>query len=234
MWSIGGMDASGSAVTTNRFLDEGLPCACGPAFSDISWLEAEPITGTVPAGSAASVQITFTAQPTMTLGATLTATLRLRTNDPLLGEAAIPVTMTVGTAAQAGVELEPEVSNRFGDPGSLVTHTLVLTNSGSVTETYLLAYGNATVAWEISLAENTLTLSPGQRARVQVQVSVPQGAVPGDEDRVTLIATAQSNPDVSDAVELATRVAAHRFYFPSMWGSDIPGLPGFPGSNPYP
>jgi hypothetical protein len=234
MWSIGGQDENGSAVTTNRYLDEDLPCACGSAASDIPWLATEPVTGTVPAGGTASIQITFSASPTMTLGSAYTATLHVRTNDSLLGEAAIPVTMTVGTAAKAGVELEPEVSNRFGDAGTVVTHTLVLTNSGSITETYQLTYGNTTAGWEILLEETSLTLGPGQGVKVLARVVVPEGAAPGDEELVTLTATAQSNPGVMDEVELATRVATHQYYFPSIWGSDIDGLPSFPGSNPYP
>ncbi len=216
MWSIGGQDENGSAVTANRYLDEDLACACGLQGVDVPWLAAEPATGTVPAGATASIQITFTAQPTMTLGATFTATLHVRTDDPLLREATLPVTMTVTAPARAGVELEPEASNRFGEPGVQVTHTLVLSNTGSLTETFGLDYRNATATWDVNLEQASLTLGPGQAAQVWVRVTIPEGALPGDENRFTLVAAAQSNSEVNDTVELITRVTAHRFYLPFM------------------
>ncbi len=89
---IGGRDSAGSIVySTNERLYVGY---AGAPPVDIPWLAQDPITGTVPADSMRVVDVTFTALPTMTTG-TYTATLVIRTNDPMTPRMYVPVTMTI-------------------------------------------------------------------------------------------------------------------------------------------
>ncbi len=62
--------------------------------ADIPWLDEDPIAGTVSTDSSVPVSITFTAFPTMT-GGIYTATLIVKTDDPVNSSLDLPVTMTV-------------------------------------------------------------------------------------------------------------------------------------------
>jgi hypothetical protein len=64
---------------------------------DLTWLEMAPLSGTISAEESTTVWLTYTAPLTFT-GA-YTGTLTLYTNDPNVPETAVPVQMTVTSAA---------------------------------------------------------------------------------------------------------------------------------------
>jgi uncharacterized repeat protein (TIGR01451 family) len=72
---------------------EGATQTTVPGANDIPWLSEEPITGTLPAGQCAVVDVTFDSDA-LELG-TYTGDLNLNSNDPDTSKIILPVTMTV-------------------------------------------------------------------------------------------------------------------------------------------
>lgn len=96
--------------------------------------------------------------------------------------------------------------------GEDATHTVTVTNSGSVTQTFELA---ATSLWPAALAQPAVTLAPGESADVTVLVSIPAAAPVGSQAVTTVTAVAASSPGIGALVELTTIVSGrHQLYLP--------------------
>jgi uncharacterized membrane protein len=127
-------------------------------------------------------------------------------NDTPYGNFSIPVTMTV-VAPQYGVALASNAA-QSGDPGTIVTYTLQVTNEGNgpLDNFNLSVDGNAwVVSWDpISVGP----LASGETAVVQVSVHVPANALAGDNDAVQVTAVSQGDPSKSQSVTLTTTTNA--------------------------
>jgi hypothetical protein len=92
MWSIGGLDATGTAVTTNRYLDEGLPCVCGDS--------AVTTTTTIPGTTTSVISSTTTSTgggsttTTTSGGATTTTSVSSGSTTSIAATTTTPVTTT--------------------------------------------------------------------------------------------------------------------------------------------
>jgi hypothetical protein len=108
-------------------------------------------------------------------------------------------------AAGYGVALSGSTAV-LAPPGTTVTYTLTLGNTGVLTDTYNLALdGNA---WPTVIDSATsVTLVAGTSSEVRVVVSVPSRATIGDRDSVTFNARAQGNPGVGAVAVLTTTVS---------------------------
>jgi hypothetical protein len=80
--------------------------------------------------------------------------------------------------------LAPASAAQSGVPGSIVTYTLQMSNTGNITDTFALsATGNA---WPIQLSPITATLAPSQTASLAVSVTIPITALPGLIDTASI------------------------------------------------
>ncbi len=118
-------DNTFGTVNSLGFAGNWLIRGSGVTAGDVPWVSEAPITGTVSANSTFPVDITFTSAITQTPGI-YTATLRIKTDDPLGGMIAIPVTMNVVTY---DLELEVDAVSKTGLPGEAVVYNLTLTNT---------------------------------------------------------------------------------------------------------
>ncbi len=117
---------------------------------------------------------------------------------PAQAELVLPV------AAPYAVALTPATSVADGEPGSTVTHTLLVKNTGTLSATYALALTGA--VWPATLAPAQVSLAGGASAPVTVTVTIPaEGTLlllaP---DVVTVTATALNDPAVSAKAVLTT------------------------------
>ena len=103
-----------------------------------------------------------------------------------------------------GVLLEPPAATRVGSPGTAVTHTLRLTNTGNTTDTFTLT--KSASAWTVDVPASVGPLAAGVGVEVPVVVHIPAGAPPDARDVVTVTATSQSDPAKTGASVLTTRV----------------------------
>ncbi|MCS7131748.1 MAG: DNRLRE domain-containing protein, partial [Hadesarchaea archaeon] len=78
-------------------------------------------------------------------------------------------------------------SSQAAVPGSVLSYAVVVSNLGSVEDTYaLVASDNA--GWVLTLSESSVRVPAGGTAMVMLSVLVPADAVGGEEDNVTVVA----------------------------------------------
>jgi Zinc carboxypeptidase len=109
---------------------------------------------------------------------------------------------TTHALANAAVDLAADQTSRSALAGQAVTYTLVVTNGGSLTDTYTFtATGNL---WPTQFTPvQTLPLAPGATAQILVRVDIPAGP-PGLADSVTIRATSGLDGQVYAEVSLIT------------------------------
>ena len=111
--------------------------------------------------------------------------------------------LTTTVAPVYGLNLSPNDASS-GRPGTTVTYTLTISNSGNVADTFSLAVaGNS---WLTSVSTTSVTLLPDASSQFSVTVSVPPGALVGDADAVTITATSQGDAAKSESTLLTTTV----------------------------
>jgi len=109
----------------------------------------------------------------------------------------------------AGVELSPGYSQDAA-PGSVVTYTHVLTNTGTTTDTFALD-ATSSQGWPASLLSVTgtlnlpLQLNAGLTTTFLISLSVPTVAVSGTVDTAIITATSQTSPTILDPREHVIR-----------------------------
>lgn len=122
----------------------------------------------------------------------------------------------------AGVTVQPTSAAQSGAPGSIVTYTVRVTNTGSATDIFTLTVTGQAWPTDIVVTPGTIIitnttvliqLNPGEGRNVQVQVAIPAGAAGGDQDVTTFRARSQSEPAVSATATLTT-TARYQLYLP--------------------
>jgi PKD repeat protein len=170
------------------------------AFVDIPWLEVDPVGGNVDADSWFEVELTFTASPDLEVGETYTGILRVQSSDPVNSGLDIPLSMTVVEPVWS-VSVSPDMEGSYM-PGHEFTYPVEVTNTGNMTDTYLLTLSES--AWLSELDEDSLTLLPGETAEVYVTVHIPEDAGMGEWDMVVLRATSITDEGVFAECQITT------------------------------
>jgi len=167
---------------------------------DVPWLSEAPITGTVPAGIARSIDVIFDASvPEVTQPGDYYATLIIQSNDPGTPQFRVPVTMT--TVAY-GVTLEPLTDAKSGDPGATVTYTLQVTNTGTASDTFNVDVSGH--AWPTIAPNRIGPLVAGDSANVDVTVTIPPGVADCAPDAASVIVASQGDNTQSVTATLTT------------------------------
>jgi hypothetical protein len=126
------------------------------------------------------------------------------------------------TTTVYGVSVTPTSDGKSGDPGTLVTYNLTVTNTGNTRDTFDSEIsGNA---WDTGASPVSVTLDPGASSGVTVTVDIPNGAVGGASDSAFVKFTSEGDPTKSSTgVETTTanniyavEVSPH---IQSTWGS---------------
>jgi uncharacterized membrane protein len=96
-----------------------------------------------------------------------------------------------------------------GVPGTTLTYTITVKNTGNVLENYNLTAGD-NENWGPSLSENRLkNVEPGENKDVTLSVTIPDNAVPCMVDNITITATSQADNTVSASAScIAHAIAA--------------------------
>jgi uncharacterized membrane protein len=113
------------------------------------------------------------------------------------------------------VELSGDAS-QSGLVGKTVTYTVAITNTGNTTDTFDLSLsGNS---WLSGLSQDSVKLTAGISATVQVTVRIPSEAAYLEKDTVTVSAVSKGNGAQSDTADLTT--TALYLYHVSLSGND--------------
>lgn len=161
-------------------------------------------------GAAVGVMVALPANPVVSSDAvTLQAASQLTT--------AVTATAAIVTSnAGAGVNLTPP-QQQSGLPGSVITYTVAVTNTGAAADQYDLTLSG--FAWLTAFSPpltQTELLAPGTAQSVQVTVVVPEDAPVGDVDQAIMLAASAQNPLATAAV-LSTTLTSAAVSVPAAW-----------------
>lgn len=204
----------GTALTWT--IDEASSAGCATP-QDIPWLDVAPASGTTASYELSLINVDFDSTG-LALG-TYTAALCINSNDPATPQVEVPITLTVVETIR-DVELSGNMA-ASGAPGTTVTYTLSITNTGSIEDTFDLTVSGV---WTATLSASNVTLAAGAATAVQVWVEVPDAAAVGASDVTTVTAT---NSAVTATAQLTT--TAEAVY--SILLSGDSALAGIPGST---
>ena len=122
-----------------------------------------------------------------------------------------------GGGAPFDVSLAADPVAGEGAPGTTVTYTVTVDNTGTTDDTYDLT---AAGVWTAATSVPTIAVTAGASATFDVTVDVPGGATVGDSDVTTITATSQGDPLVDATIDVTTTAAA---------GEDLIFADGFDG-----
>lgn len=134
------------------------------------------------------------------------------------------LTTTAGTFA---VSLSPGSSSLSGDPGTTLTHTVTITNQGTVTDSFALSKMGST--WLTTMPATVGPLAPGAALPVAVTVDIPAGTAAGASNNATLTATSMA--DRLRSTSIALKTTAKAVYQVSMTPNGESGKSGIPGTQ---
>jgi subtilisin family serine protease len=144
---------------------------------------------------------------------------QITATEQLLNEAAVPIFSTECDssgwpnnsfgygrldilAALLGVAVSPDLSGS-AEPGSNVTYTVWLTNTGVTTDSYAITLGPAKWPTTIALAETT-SLAAGTGLSTTITITVPQQTAAYLSDTVTVTVASQTAPQRSHTASITT------------------------------
>jgi hypothetical protein len=114
------------------------------------------------------------------------------------------ISITSGSSTGFGVTLGGDVLEASGEPGTSVGYQLLVTNTGTATDTFDIAATAGPGGWVVTPSVPSVTIDAGQSATVDVTVDVPGTATIGDSDTSDVTATSQGDPTATVTVTLTT------------------------------
>jgi hypothetical protein len=114
------------------------------------------------------------------------------------------ISITSGSSTGFGVTLGGDVLEASGEPGTSVGYQLLVTNTGTATDTFDIAATAGPGGWVVTPSVPSVTIDAGQSATVDVTVDVPGTATIGDSDTSDVTATSQGDPTATATVTLTT------------------------------
>lgn len=112
--------------------------------------------------------------------------------------------LTIVYSLPYSTTLSPTAANMNGVPGTDVTYTLLLSNTGTLSDSYdLTPAGNI---WPVAVSPASVSLAAGSGTEITVTVTIPAAVDPnaGISDTVTVTATSNSAPQVMASSQLTT------------------------------
>lgn len=195
LWAVGQVDR-----TVYQFESGEEASLCEPGI-DAPWLTEIPAEGTVPADSTTTIELAFYAFPDMPIGNTYTATLILKSDDPLSDTIRVPIAMTI-ISPVIDVSINPEQVEKSSSPGTVVNYVLTLRNEGNVADFYSVTIEDQ--EWPTIMTGSPIYLAPGEESLINLFVFIPATAEDGSFDIMTVRAVSSENPLVSAFSELTT------------------------------
>jgi hypothetical protein len=104
-------------------------------------------------------------------------------------------------APDYAVTLTPPSAALSGIPGETVLYTLTVNNTGGLDDTYDVTINSL---WQTAAPATVGPVAAGASAELQVSVTVPPEALPGEFDVAEVTITSQGNAAVSDTSQLTT------------------------------
>ncbi len=129
------------------------------------------------------------------------------------------------TAGSFAVSMSPASTSHSGDPGTVVTHTVTITNQGTVTDSFALAKTGQ--IWQTTIPATVGPLAPGEAAAVTIGVLIPTGATAGSTSTTLLTVMSLADGDQTATAQIETTANTfHRVIAAASDGASKIGQPG--------
>jgi uncharacterized repeat protein (TIGR01451 family) len=116
------------------------------------------------------------------------------------------------TLPLASVSLAPPSQTASATPGSTVTYSFILTNTGNMADTFAIS---ATGVWTTQLsATSSGELLPGDSFTFTLQVTVPTGAQEGQQDTAQVTVQSGNETTVQASANVTTTAAYIKLWLP--------------------
>lgn len=123
-----------------------------------------------------------------------------------------------------GVLLAPPTQSGYGEPGTVVTYTMQVTNRTGNADSFDLAVQPGNL-WdtELSIAQ-TGVLPDGDSMSFEAYVSIPAGAAGGDADQATVQATSVTSPTITSTAQINTSATSGEIAYVTLSQSNLVAL----------
>ncbi|MEJ2710384.1 MAG: M14 family zinc carboxypeptidase [Anaerolineales bacterium] len=121
-------------------------------------------------------------------------------------------------------ELQPAQSSLRGELGESITHTLQITNTGRLSDTYKMHVEGS--YWPVQFPTQLETVSPGAAAPLAVKVSIPLTATRGASEAVNMLVESLGEPSLTFTASLTSTVKYEHDLLAWSTASQQSGNPG--------
>jgi uncharacterized membrane protein len=126
----------------------------------------------------------------ITVTATSTENAALKDNDSCIARAILE--------NRLGVEVSISPSSQDNIPGGMLRYTVTITNTGNVTDDYVLAVDDD-AGWTLTLVAAVTDVVDGEAREVTLTVGIPATAESGTSDNITVTATSSENTAIENS-----------------------------------
>lgn len=127
--------------------------------------------------------------------------------------------LTTMVAADHGVTVGSSNPAQMGRPGEAVTYTLHITNTGNVTDTFMLG---SSADWTTAVSPVSVTIPSSAETTAIVMVTIPFTATDGMTDTANIQATAIDYPQITATIHLTTTAVSYVHYLPIVQNAYTP------------
>ena len=122
------------------------------------------------------------------------------------GESTENVISTIASfTVSRGVSVDISPSEKSAPPSQTLSYTVTVRNTGNVKDTYTLENKDNS-GWALMLENSSLEVLENESKTTTLLVTIPDNAVPCTRDNITVTATSQVDPIVSDNASCLTHV----------------------------
>jgi uncharacterized delta-60 repeat protein/uncharacterized repeat protein (TIGR01451 family) len=174
--------------------------------SSRDWAVAYGTPIALSAGQTATLIVTVAVPSTAVSGIVERSTLIATSHaDNQIEDTATNTTTVVGAVIARGVKLAPDQAGTAA-PGTTITYTHTLTNTGNVPDTFDITHASHQ-GWTVTHG-TPIALGAGQTTTLGIVLTVPSTATNGTVDSMVITATSKADEDAYDRVTDRTTVVA--------------------------
>ena len=159
--------------------------------------------GDVPASGWGIIAVTAQVSPSLSGGGVLPNTASIATTTPEWDYTNNSASAS-NTVVYYGVDLQPDTGSITENPGKTVTYTLMLYNTGNITDEYKITGAVAGETWMTHWPDSAGPVAGGGSTQFTVTVQISSTAATDDWSRATITATSKSDASKWDTSVLTT------------------------------